>query len=56
MVQDINASLLIRKDLVVPDDTFPIAKDNNARSKTVVDLVTLQVKGRGGRQQTWGVE
>lgn len=43
VVQDINASLLIGKDLIVPDDAFPIAKDDDARAKAVVDLVTLQV-------------
>lgn len=46
MVQDVNASLLVGKDLIVPDDAFPIAKDNNARAKAVVDLVTLQVNRR----------
>lgn len=30
MVQDINASLLIGKDLIIPDDAFPIAKDDDA--------------------------
>lgn len=30
VVQDVNAGLLIGKDLIVPDDAFPIAKDDNA--------------------------
>lgn len=51
MVQDVNASLLIGKDLIVPDDAFPIAKDDNARAKAMVDLVTLQVKMRHHRSQ-----
>lgn len=51
MVQDINASFLIRKDLIVPDDAFPIAKDDNARTKAVVDLVTLQGNVRQHRKQ-----
>lgn len=50
MVQDINASFLIGKDLVVSDDAFPVAKDNDARPKTVVDLVALQVRVRSGKQ------
>lgn len=46
-----NASLLVEKDLIVPDDAFPIAQDNNARAKAVVDLVTLQVNRRHHRRQ-----
>ena len=37
--------------MIVPDDAFPIAKDNNARAKAVVDLVTLQVNRRHHRRQ-----
>lgn len=54
MVQDVNASLLVCKDLIVPDDAFPIAKDNNARAKAVVDLVTLQVDRRRQIRHAWG--
>lgn len=51
VVQDINASLLIWKDLVIPDDAFPIAENNNARAKAMVDLVTLQGNIRHQRGQ-----
>lgn len=37
--------------MIVPDDAFPIAKDNNAGAKAVVDLVTLQVNRRHHRRQ-----
>ena len=37
--------------MVVPDDAFPIAKDDNARAKAMVDLVTLQVNMGHQRRQ-----